>query len=403
MKHPQRMALSCPEVRKFSEYLCLRTDHLTPDYVTCRLWLLDYISEIGLNLVVDKEFAPGYPVIVASLPGTLPHIPSLLLNSHVDVAPAHPEHWTHDPFGGHVTQDGKVFGRGAQDMKCVGVQHLELLRRIKRGGVQLQRTVYISFVPDEEPLGSRGMKLFCESEEFRALGVGVVLDEGLAREDVAMNAYYGERHLFWATITFKGNPGHGSMFIADTAVGKMTKFLNTALKYREEQQRKHSGGVCISDVNTINIGMIHGGIQANVVPNEFKVTIDCRIRHQEKFTEFKDLLYSWVDKAGGGHVDIVNQSENENISCTELSDKWWSAILTACQKHSIQLVPQIFPANTDSRFLRRLGIPCYGFSPINNTPVLLHDQDEWLGVDTFLRGIDILGDVVVEIANAEEE
>lgn len=40
------------------------------------------------------------------------------------------------------------------------------------------------------------------------------------------------------------------------------------------------------------------------------------------------------------------------------------------------LKPQLFPAATDSRFLRQLGVPALGFSPMNNTPVLLHDNDE---------------------------
>lgn len=390
-----------PELLKFTEYLRLRTDHLTPDYLTCRSWLLDYISDIGLEVVVDKEFVPGYPVIVASLPGSAPHLPSLLLNSHVDVAPAQPEPWTHHPFSGHVTKDGRVIGRGAQDMKCVGVQHLELLRRIKRGGNSLLRTVNVSFVPDEEPLGWRGMAQLVESEEFKELNLGVVLDEGLPREDEAMNIYYGERHLLWATITFKGSPGHGSMFIEDTAIAKLTKFLNTAQEYRETQQKRQTGEVSVSDVNTLNINMISGGVQPNCVPSELKVTIDCRVRQKEKLSEIKEMINGWVNKAGGGLVEIINQSENDTTSSTDPSDKWWRAILAGSQKHAITLVPQIFPANTDSRFLRKRGIPCYGFSPINNTPVLFHDKDEWLGVSTFLNGIDILGDVVRQLADVQ--
>ena len=391
-----------PEVTKFLEYLRIRTDHPNPAYDKCRVWLLDYIAEVGLELVVDKEYEPGYPVIVARLQGACPQLPTLLINSHMDVAPAENEHWTLDPFGGHVTEDGKVFGRGSQDMKCVGIQHLELLRRIKKGGKKLQRTIYISFVPDEEPLGSLGMNLFCKSDDFTALNIGVVLDEGLAREDEAMNVYYGERHLLWAAITFTGNTGHGSMFIGDTAVAKMVKFLQRVLEYRDEQENKQSECVTVSEVNTLNIGMIQGGVQPNVVPSELKVTIDCRIKHEEDFEEFKDMLHMWVEQAGGGHVDIINQSNNEKASSTEASDKWWSAIVGACDKHSVELVPQIFPANTDSRFLRSLGLPAYGFSPINKTPVLLHDHDEFLGVQTFLRGIQILQEVVERVANVPQ-
>ena len=63
--------------------------------------------------------------------------------------------------------------------------------------------------------------------------------------------------------------------------------------------------------------------------------------------------------------------------------------------------PQIFPAGTDSRYLRELGIPAIGFSPMNNTPILLHDQNEFLNETVFLKGIDIFEDIIENVANVE--
>jgi acetylornithine deacetylase/succinyl-diaminopimelate desuccinylase-like protein len=59
------------------------------------------------------------------------------------------EKWTHDPFSAHKDKNGNIFARGAQDMKCVGIQYLEAVRQLKSKGVQLRRTVHISFVPGE--------------------------------------------------------------------------------------------------------------------------------------------------------------------------------------------------------------------------------------------------------------
>lgn len=64
--------------------------------------------------------------------------------------------------------------------------------------------------------------------------------------------------------------------------------------------------------------------------------------------------------------------------------------------------PQIFPGGTDSRYVRGIGLPALGFSPINNTPVLLHDHDEYLGVNTFVRGINIYCKILQKIANVED-
>jgi len=57
------------------------------------------------------------------------------------------EKWTHEPFSADKDKDGNIFARGAQDMKCVGIQYLEAVRQLMSKGVQLRRTVHISFVP----------------------------------------------------------------------------------------------------------------------------------------------------------------------------------------------------------------------------------------------------------------
>lgn len=61
---------------------------------------------------------------------------------------------------------------------------------------------------------------------------------------------------------------------------------------------------------------------------------------------------------------------------------------------------QVFPGGTDSRYLRSVGIPAIGFSPMINTPVLLHDHDEFLHADMYLRGIEIYKKIIACVANA---
>lgn len=61
----------------------------------------------------------------------------------------------------------------------------------------------------------------------------------------------------------------------------------------------------------------------------------------------------------------------------------------------------MFPGGTDSRYIREVGIPALGFSPINNTPVLLHDHDEFLRVETYLKGIEIYKKIIENLANVE--
>lgn len=61
----------------------------------------------------------------------------------------------------------------------------------------------------------------------------------------------------------------------------------------------------------------------------------------------------------------------------------------------------VFPGGTDSRYIRSIGIPAIGFSPMNNTPILLHDNDEFLQADVYLRGIEIYKKIISNIANLD--
>lgn len=81
-------------------------------------------------------------------------------------------------------------------MKCVGIQYLETVRRLQKAGKTLKRTLHISFVPEEEVGGHDGMKLFVQTDEFRALNVGFALDEGYASPTETFVVAYAERAIW---------------------------------------------------------------------------------------------------------------------------------------------------------------------------------------------------------------
>ena len=64
------------------------------------------------------EMVPGKPIFLMSWEGTEPELPSLLLNSHTDVVPVFPESWKYDPFEAVKEENGDIYARGTQDMKC---------------------------------------------------------------------------------------------------------------------------------------------------------------------------------------------------------------------------------------------------------------------------------------------
>lgn len=116
----------------------------------CVEFLRRQAKSLDLPISVHYPVNDKNPVVVITWHGSQPELSSIVLNSHMDVVPVFEEHWTHKPFDADIDDDGKIFARGAQDMKCVGVQYLAAIRALKRDDVkQLKRTIHVMFVPDE--------------------------------------------------------------------------------------------------------------------------------------------------------------------------------------------------------------------------------------------------------------
>lgn len=76
-------------------------------------------------------------------------------------------------------------------------------------------------------------------------------------------------------------------------------------------------------------------------------------------------------------VSALDKSGRPILTATDSSNPWWVLLEEAVRKANGKLAkPEIFPASTDARFFRELGLPAIGFSPMANTPILLHDHNE---------------------------
>ena len=122
-------------------------------YVECASWLKNELEHKckALDDVFYLPEAPDHsPVVVALWKGRDESLPCILLNSHYDVVPAEDEDWTVPPFEG-LRKDGRIYGRGSQDMKCVCLQYVEAISKLHalRPDWKPERNVYLTFVPDE--------------------------------------------------------------------------------------------------------------------------------------------------------------------------------------------------------------------------------------------------------------
>lgn len=113
----------------------------------CLDFLRRQAANLQLPLATYYPGGPTKPIVVITWQGTEPLLPSIVLNSHMDVVPVFEENWSHPPFSANIDAEGRIFARGTQDMKSVGVQHLAAIRALQKEGVTLKRTVHVMFVP----------------------------------------------------------------------------------------------------------------------------------------------------------------------------------------------------------------------------------------------------------------
>jgi len=386
-------------VTKFREYLRIDTEQPTPDYEKCTKFLEDYAKEFGFEFSV---YNPERPMVILTLPGTDKNLKSLFLYSHTDVVPTFKEHWIHDPYAAVKDETGKIYARGTQDMKSVGIQYLEAYRRLRANGdAQFLRTIHFVFGADEEISGPI-MANFVASPEFSKLNVGFALDEGIASEDDVYKVFYGERCAWWLNITCSGSPGHGSRFVPNDAGSKLRRLINAVYEFRDSEEKRlneSNGKLKLGDVTTVNLTQIRGGVQTNVVPDSFVATFDIRITPSQVAT-FEDKIKEWVKAAGEG-VTYNFDTKDTAAFTTPITDDddFWRAFSQTLKQENAKFSPEIFIAATDSRYIRAHGYKSIGFSPMINTPILLHDHNEYLEESVFLRGVEIYTKLIKNLAS----
>ncbi|RVX12108.1 Aminoacylase-1 [Vitis vinifera] len=403
-------------VSRFQRYLQINTAQPNPNYYEAADFIVSQAQSISLHSQT-LEFVKGKPIVLLKWPGSNPNLPSILLNSHTDVVPVEHHKWTHPPFDAHVDGNGDIYARGSQDMKCVGLQYLEAIRRLKSSGFQPLRTVYLSFVPDEEIGGHDGAEKFADSDEFKKMNVGIVLDEGLASPNENYRAFYAERSPWWLVIRATGAPGHGAKLYDNTAMENILKSIESVRRFRAAQfDLVKSGLKSEGEVISVNMVFLKAGTPSptgfvmNLQPSEAEAGFDIRIPSTaDQVSLEKRIAEEWAPASRNmtfefkQKVSVYDKFGKPVLTATDSSNPWWTLLEGAVKKVSEKLGrPEIFPASTDARYFRQLGLPAIGFSPMKNTPILLHDHNEFLNQAEYLRGIEIYESIIKAYASFNE-
>jgi len=294
-------------------------------------------------------------------------------------------------------------------MKCVGAQYLCALYRI--ANAPLRRTIHCVWVPDEEIGGPDGMKTFVKTDDFQQLRLGMMMDEGLADTANKFVVYEGERTGMWIKVRVEGGPvGHSSKLPDNTANYRRSKVVSSLKGIRDANSAKLAADstLRLGDVTSVNVTVLQAGITNdggktwayNVIPGDAFMVVDIRATFDD-FHGLVSQLRSLTEQNGAvleflaGGAPAGPEVVNDRASTTA----YWNAIEKSLTPFGAPIERQIFPAATDSRYVRRAGVPAFGFSPMRNLPSLLHDHNEYLPRSTYLEGIDVYTSLISSLAS----
>jgi succinyl-diaminopimelate desuccinylase len=383
-------------------------------YRPCAEYLGNRLAARGFQIeYIRAEGSPGdndtYPRInvVARREGH-GRGPCVHFNGHLDVVQTGAG-WTLDPFGG-VVRDGKVYGRGACDMKGGLAAAVVAVEALVDSGLELPGTIEISGTVDEESGGYGGVAYLAERGWFSKPRVDhVIIPEPLNVDRVCI----GHRGVWWAEIETLGRMAHGSMpFLGDSAIRHMSAVLE---KFESELYpalaARHSDMPVVPEgakQSTMNINSIHGGevegfegLPAPCVADSCRMVIDRRFLIEEKLPavkgEMTDLLERLSAERPGFRYtlrDLFSVEPSMSDPKGPVASATASAVERVLGKRA-QIICS--PGTYDQKHVDRIGRlkDCIAYGP--GIVDLAHQPDEWVGIADMVNAAKVMAVATLDL------
>jgi len=376
-------------------------------YQPCAEYLGNRLAKRGFQVeYIRAEGTPGdsdkYPRInvVARREGKNKG-PCVHFNSHIDVVQTGAG-WTVDPFGGEV-KDGKVYGRGACDMKGGLAASVVAVEALLDAGLDLPGAIEISGTVDEESGGYGGVAYLAERGWFSKPRVDhVIIPEPLNVDRVCI----GHRGVWWAEIETLGRIAHGSMpFLGDSAIRHMSAVLE---KIEHELYpalaARHSDMPVVPEgarQSTMNINSVHGGegeeftgLPVPCVADSCRMIIDRRFLIEETIESVKGEVTALLDRVAKERPSFKYKMRELFSVQPSMADRD-GPVATATSKAVRQILgkdAQIVcsPGTYDQKHVDRIGKlkDCIAYGP--GVLDLAHQPDEWVGIADMVNSAKVM-------------
>ena len=275
-------------------------------------FVTSYLKNSGLRIKsygVDKE---KINICVSNYKGPKK---SIVFNSHIDTVRPISSEWKTNPFDLKIEKNYS-YGLGAVNCKGSAAVHLYLAKNFKNLFPNIKENIDFTFVTDEENLGPDGTKYLKKQKVIKphTLILGAPTNNNFVIE---------ERGVFWLEISVSGKTSHaGEPHKGVNAIEKSAKIINELNSSFKKFLKKYDIG---THKSTINVGIISGGENVNVVPSKTRIVVDRRITHKEDvkkaFNEIKNFILKIDRSAKVKFLTGTNpfKSNKSNIYLKELS------------------------------------------------------------------------------------
>jgi acetylornithine deacetylase/succinyl-diaminopimelate desuccinylase-like protein len=396
------------------------------EYVAARL------AEAGVEPAL-LESATGRANVVARIGGTQPGAAALLVHGHLDVVPADPASWSVHPFSGEI-RDGVLWGRGAVDMKNADAVLLAVVARWARDGIRPRRDIVLAFTADEEDTAEFGARWLVERHPELFDGCTEAVGESGAftyHAGPGQRLYpiaSAERGTAWLKLTARGQAGHGARPNPDNAVTRLSAAMARIGAHRwpvrliptvraavaaiaEAAGRAEPAGgfgalepddllaylgpaaVLVAGTirNSANPTMLRAGYKVNVIPDEAVGYVDGRVLpgYEEEFRAALDELTGPEVRWEYAHTELPLEAPLGTPVLASMTQ----ALLAADPGSTI--VPYCMSGGTDAKQFARLGMSCYGFTPMVLPPgydyyAMFHGTDERIPLSALESGVAVM-------------
>ena len=299
---------------------------------------------------------------------------NITLCGHLDTVRVKEEEWTKPPFQGLI-ENGRMYGRGAADMKGGVAVILYAAVLLKRRGIIPKKTIQLALTADEE-WGYRGAKTLVDQGYFKQTDLLIIT------EPTNLQVSIGEKGEVWIKAKFFGKSAHGSTpeLGRNTVIPGSKFILEVSDKYEKTFKKKNLWGK-----TSINIGQFHGGEQINIVPNYSEVQLDFRVISEED----KGRAIELVRKIGN---DIAGKYD---IQFLEEIFNYHPPIFTSLDNLYIQKFMQV--AGVKEAIIVKYCTDGGTIIPEKKVPFIIfgpgdiaqaHQNDEYIELESLYRAVD---------------